>query len=159
MRSFYSSIQDYIISACTIVTAGLLLWGARDIPPPFFDPLGSAAVPKACAYILITLALSVSIRNFFKNKSLSISHTEDGEFKHEPILAIAVVLLSAFYILSMGAGWLGFSLGTTLYIAITGSILAKGNKRVMVISLLLGLLFGFGGQHLFTEFFYIDLPQ
>ncbi|MDA0348418.1 MAG: tripartite tricarboxylate transporter TctB family protein [Verrucomicrobia bacterium] len=159
MRSLYSSIQDYVISVFTIVLAGLVLWAAQDIPPPFFDPLGSAAVPKACAYLLIILALAISVRNFFRNKASANSSTEDEGFKREPILGIAVVALSVLYILSMGAGWVGFRWGTILYIAITGSLLAKGNKRVMLISLAFGLLFGFGGQHLFTDFFYIDLPQ
>lgn len=159
MRSLYSSIQDYVVSSFTIVLAGLVLWGARDIPPPFFDPLGSAAVPKACAYLLILLALGISVRNYFRNKSSTTSSTDKLNYKREPILAILVVVLSVLYTLSMGAGWLGFRWGTVIYITITGSMLAKGDKRVMLISLALGLLFGIGGQHLFTEIFYIDLPQ
>jgi hypothetical protein len=29
----------------------------------------------------------------------------------------------------------------------------------MIISAVIGFVFGFGGQYLFTEVFYIDLPQ
>ena len=158
MSQRYTSIQDYIISAFTIMLAALVLWGARAIPPPFFDPLGSAAVPKACAYILIAIALGISIRRYFENKSSPGSDGEDEGFKREPMRALGVVGLSVLYTLAMGAGWLGFRWGTICYITLTGALLAKGNKKVMAISLALGLLFGIGGQYLFTNVFYIDLP-
>ena len=158
MRQLYNSIQDYAISACTIVLAGLVLWGARDIPPPFFDPLGSAAVPKAVAYVLIALALGISLRRFFQNKNSPGAGVTDEGYELESLRAMGVVGLSILYTLGMGTGILGFRWGTILYITLTGALLAKGNKNVMLISLALGLLFGFGGSHLFTHFFYIDLP-
>ena len=58
----------------------------------------------------------------------------------------------------MGAGWIGFKWGTVLYVFATGSALAKGNIKVMAISLVIGLIFGIGGYWLFTNLFYIDLP-
>ena len=158
MRQFYSSIQDYVISACTIALAGLVLWGARDIPPPFFDPLGSAAVPKATAYILIALALGIAIRQLIQNKRSPGAETKDEGFQLEPLRAMGVVALSILYTLGMGTGVLGFKWGTILYISLTGILLSKGNKAVMIVGLVLGLLFGFGGSYLFTEYFYIDLP-
>ncbi|QXD23505.1 tripartite tricarboxylate transporter TctB family protein [Opitutia bacterium ISCC 51] len=158
MRQLYHSVQDYIISAFTIVLAGLVLWGARDIPPPFFDPLGSAAVPKAVAYILIALAAGIAIRRFFQNKTSPGAGVADEGYQLEPLRAIGVVGLSILYTLGMGTGFLGFRWGTILYITITGALLAKGNKPAMMISLALGLLFGLGGSYLFSEIFYIDLP-
>lgn len=158
MKTLYQSVQDYVISVCTIALAGLMLWGARDIPPPFFDPLGSAAVPKACAYVLIVLALGISLRRFFENHAPVVDEDEEA-YRHEPLLALAVVGLSVLYTLAMGAGWIGFKWGTVLYIFATGSALAKGNIKVMAISLVIGLTFGIGGYWLFTNLYYIDLPQ
>ena len=158
MNTTYESIQDYVVSCLTVVLAGLVLWGAQSIPPPFFDPLGSAAVPKACAYILIALALIISIRRFIENKVELTTGSKETGYKKELWLALGVVSLSILYTLAMGAGWIGFRWGTIVYIFATGSILAKGSFRIIVISLALGLLFGFGGQYLFTNFFYIDLP-
>lgn len=158
MRTAYHAVQDYVISVSTIALAGLVLWGAKDIPPPFFDPLGSAAVPKAVAYVLILLALGIGIRRYFQNKSFERERSAEEGFKPEPILAVAVVGSSILYTLAMGAGWIGFRWGTIIYVFATGSILAKGNYRIMVTSLILGLLFGIGGQYLFTKIFYIDLP-
>ena len=158
MNRSYDSIQDYVISAFTVALAGLILWAAREIPPPFFDPLGSAAVPKACAYILIILALAISIRRFFENKAAMETAEDEEAYHKEPLLALSVVGLSVLYTFSMGADWIGFRWGTVIYIFATGAILAKRNMRVMGISLALGLLFGIGGHFLFTNFFYIDLP-
>jgi putative tricarboxylic transport membrane protein len=158
MNTSYESIQDYVVSCFTIILAGLVLWGAKDIPPPFFDPLGSAAVPKVCAYILITLAVIISLRRFFENKSGSTASSEEVGYRAEPWLAVAVVGLSILYTFAMGAGWIGFRWGTVLYVLATGSILAKGNHKIMAISLALGLMFGIGGHYLFSTIFYIDLP-
>ena len=158
MRALYRSIQDYVISACTLVLAGVIFWGAKDIPPPFFDPLGSAAVPKAVATLLIVIALGISTRRYFENLSGAGSASAEEGYKPEPILAVYVVGLSILYTSAMGAGWIGFRWGTVIYIAATGAILAKGNKNVMVLSAVLGLLLGIGGQLLFTNLFYIDLP-
>ena len=135
------------------------MWGARDIPPPFFDPLGSAAVPKAVAYVLIALALGISIRRFFQNKGSPGAELEELGYELESLRAIGVVSLSILYTLGMGTGVLGFRWGTILYISLTGILLAKGNKLAILISVILGLLFGFGGSYLFSVWLYIDLPQ
>ncbi|MCZ6673569.1 MAG: tripartite tricarboxylate transporter TctB family protein [Verrucomicrobia bacterium] len=158
MSTSQQPIQDYIISGCTIVLAGLVLWGAQDIPPPFFDPLGSAAVPKVCAYLLILIALGICIRRYFENRAGSNSNPEAEGYKSEPWLALAVVAMSILYTLAMGSGWIGFRWGTVIYIFVTGSILARKHYPVMGLSLALGLLIGIGGQYLFTQIFYIDLP-
>ncbi len=158
MSTSRSSHQDYFISGCTLVLAGLVLWAAQDIPPPFFDPLGSAAVPKTCAYSLIVLSLGMGLRRYFKNRASGRTVSRDVSYKTEPWLALSVVALSALYTLAMGSGWMGFRWGTVIYIFITGTMLAKKNYAVMSISLAWGLLLGIGGHFLFTNFFFIDLP-
>lgn len=158
MKIHYQSVQDYVISGCTIALAVIVLRAAQGIPPPFFDPLGSAAVPKASAYILILISLSISIRRYFANRNPISESTDDEGYRAEPWLALVVVGLSVLYTLAMGAGWIGFRWGTVLYVFATGSILAKGDKQVMAISLALGLLFGLGGYYLFSNFLIIDLP-
>ena len=76
-----------------------------------------------------------------------------------PLLAVAVVLTSALYVLSMQWELLSFRWATLVFIFLLASILSKFEKRVMIASAVIALVFGFGGQYLFTEVFYMDLPQ
>ncbi len=157
-RSKFSQI-DFSICAALFALGGLILWGAKDIPPPFFDPLGSAALPKVCAYLIIAFSLVIAARAFLRLKSETKVASSDDDFKPEPWLAVAVVLLASLYTLSMNLGWLGFRSGTVLFIFSLGAVLSRFDKTTMIVSGGLALLFGLGGQYIFTEFFYIDLPK
>ncbi len=45
-------IEDILVAIVLFALCGLIWWAAQDIAPPFFDPLGSAAVPKALAIVI-----------------------------------------------------------------------------------------------------------
>lgn len=149
---------DLSISSALIVLSAATLWGARDIPPPFFDPIGSAAFPKYAAYIIIALALGIGLRASFALKGQSDQPTERG-YREEPLLAGSVVLVSAVYVLSMQFGALSFRIATLVFIFLLSALLSKFDKRVLIVSAIIAFVFGFGGQYLFTEVFYMDLPQ
>ncbi len=157
-RSKFSHL-DFSICAALFALGGLILWGAKDIPPPFFDPLGSAALPKVCAYLIIAFSLVIATRAFLRLKSEVKLSSSESDYKIEPWLAVAVVGLASLYTLSMSLGWLGFRWATIAFIFSLGAVLSRFSKTQMIISLGLALLFGLGGQYIFTEFFYIDLPQ
>ena len=53
---------DLSISGALIALSLFVIWGTRDIPPPFFDPIGSAAFPKYSAYIILALAVAIGAR-------------------------------------------------------------------------------------------------
>ena len=131
--------------------------GVKDIPPPFFDPVGSAAFPKYSAYIVIALAIAIAIRAYSSLKNQPSK--KPREFRDEPLLALSVVLVPSFYILSMQSGLLSYRIATVVFIFLLSSLLARFEKRVMVSSAIIAIVFGFGGQYLFTEIFYMDLPQ
>tara|TARA_B100001123_G_C15176141_1_gene973413 strand:- start:424 stop:900 length:477 start_codon:yes stop_codon:yes gene_type:complete len=158
LKLSYQHIQDYVIGASTIVLAGLILWAVREIPPPFFDPLGSAAVPKTVAFILILLAARLTARRYFENKAEAEKAVHQEPYNLEPWLTTAVVVFSILYTLALGTGLLGFRWGTVVYVFLTGVVLAKKDRKVMGFSLGLALVIGIGGDYLFTNFFFIDLP-
>jgi putative tricarboxylic transport membrane protein len=148
---------DLSISGVLIALSVFVLWGVKEIPPPFFDPIGSAAFPKYTAYIIIALALGIALRASFALRNTVAPSKES--FREEPLLAVSVVVLSALYTLSMQLELLSFRWATIVFIFLLSTALSKFEKRVMIISAVIGFVFGFGGQYLFTEVFYIDLPQ
>tara|TARA_B100000900_G_scaffold388897_1_gene381328 strand:- start:1875 stop:2273 length:399 start_codon:yes stop_codon:yes gene_type:complete len=131
--------------------------GVKDIPPPFFDPIGSAAFPKYAAYLVIAFAIAIAIRAYRSLKTEKPK--EDPGFMSEPLLALSVVLIPSLYIVSMQIGLLSYRIATVIFILLLTSILARLDKRAMISSAIIALVFGFGGQYLFTEVFYMDLPQ
>ncbi|HCR29707.1 MAG TPA: hypothetical protein DIV79_06810 [Opitutae bacterium] len=149
--------QDIIISLSLIALAVVVLIAAKDIPPPFFDPIGSAAFPKYTAYLIIFLALVIGIRSILLSQLLA-RESKRG-FKLEPLLAAYTVGIPALYVLSMNLGWASFRSATTLFIFALAALLSRFDKRVLIVSAIIATVFGFGGQYLLTEVFYMDLPQ
>ncbi len=148
---------DLSICAALIAFSVFILWGVKDIPAPFFDPIGSAAFPKYTAYIIIALSLAVGLRAFFSLKSHEKPKPKD--YKDERLLAASVVIVPALYLISMQLGFLSYQIATAVFIFLLSAMLSKFEKRVMIASAVIALVFGFGGQYLFTEVFYMDLPQ
>lgn len=148
---------DLAVSGGLIALALLVLRGVKDIPPPFFDPVGSAAFPKYASYIVIALAVAIGIRAFTSLKDRKES--EPKGYVSEPLLALAVVAVPSLYVVSMQSGLLSYRIATVLFIFLLSSLLARFDKRVMIASSVIAVVFGFGGQYLFTEVFYMDLPQ
>ncbi len=152
-----SPILDLSICGVLVGLSVFIIWGTKDIPPPFFDPVGSAAFPKYAAYIIIALALAIGVRAIF---SIKTTHKETKKpYKEEPLLALYVVVVPSLYVLTMNLGWLSFRAATILFIILLSALLSKFDKRSMIVSAIVALVFGIGGQYLFTEVFYIDLPQ
>ena len=60
-RNYRIPYLDIIISFSLIGLATAVLLAAKKIPPPFFDPIGSAAFPKYTAYLIIFLALVIGL--------------------------------------------------------------------------------------------------
>ena len=148
---------DLAVCGGLIALAVFILMGVKDIPPPFFDPVGSAAFPKYAAYLVIAFAIAIATRAY---RSLNTEKPKEAQgFISEPLLALSVVLIPCLYIASMQSGLLSYRIATVIFIFLLSSILARLEKRVMFSSAIIALVFGFGGQYLFTEVFYMDLPQ
>jgi len=157
-RESDTPIADLGLSAAALAVAGLLFWGAREIPPPFFDPLGSAAVPQACATLLVAFAAIILVSALRRLRRAG-RIAQPPPFKPAPGLALATFGLSAAYTAVIGAQATSFQVATTLYVFLAGSLLGRFRRRVMLVTGPLALVLGVGGQYLFTRFFYIDLPQ
>jgi len=156
-RNYRIPYLDIVISLSLIALAIAVLIAAKDIPPPFFDPIGSAAFPKYTAYLIIFLALVIGIRSILLAQLLPRESKRD--FKLEPFLAAYTVVVPVLYVLSMNLGWASFRIATTLFIFALAALLSRFDRRVLIASALIAPVFGFGGQYLFTEVFYMDLPQ
>ena len=156
-RNYRIPYLDIAVSLSLVALAIAILIAAQDIPPPFFDPIGSAAFPKYTAYLIAVLALAIGARSFVRAKSQPAP--KEPAFKPEPLLAAYTVAIPVVYILCMQLGFTSFRIATPLFIFALSALLSRFDRRVLIVSGIIAPVFGFGGQYLFTEVFYMDLPQ
>ena len=86
--------------------AAVMLWQAQKIPPPFFDPLGSAAAPRAVAIILAVLAALILLRALAA-MPFGARAREEG-YRPRPDIAVGITLAAIGYVAAMDLDLLGF---------------------------------------------------
>jgi putative tricarboxylic transport membrane protein len=149
-------VEDIIAAVVMFALCGVIWWAAQDIAPPFFDPLGSAALPKALAVIISGLSSIILVRAVVSlGRQQPVTTTA---FRSRPGIAFGVLAISMLYAGLMDYGLLGFRWATVFFIFAAGSLLGRFDRRTMVISGVLAVLLGFGCAYLFRHVFYIDLP-
>ncbi|HMB48093.1 MAG TPA: tripartite tricarboxylate transporter TctB family protein [Afifellaceae bacterium] len=162
--------QDICLVAIVILIGGVLYYGALDIPPPRFDPLGSAAVPKTIAVSLAVLAVLLFIQNAAGWRGGVISAPRDmegadevaestGEYRADPAAALASIVIPVVYVLSIQYGLFDFAIGSTLFAFAYGLVFMPVLRRRMVWLLVpASIAIGVGLTLAYTQLFTIDLP-
>ena len=132
---------------------GLYLIGARSIPPPIYDALGSAALPVAAALVVAALALVGAVRD------ASRPAPADGEAALDRnALAAAFAALTVTYVAAMATRLLDYAAATAAFTFLAVLLLARGRRSALMPAAALAILLGYGGRALFTRFFYVALP-
>lgn len=147
---------DIALAAVLIALSGFVWWESRKIAPPFFDPLGSAALPRVVATLIAGMALVVLARAAIALRQGVRATAPD--YRRRADLAVGIVVLAVFYIGVMDAGVLGFPWATMAFIFVSGAVLGGFDRRIMAVSAVLAIVLGAGGAYLFRYVFYIDLP-
>ena len=147
----------WFVAGLGLVAGGVLLAGAGSIAPPIFDPLGSAAVPRAGAICLMIIGLLVPVQQWARERRLPAA----GDPARTPAGATRVATLGMFsamvsYLLAMGAG-LGFAPATVIF-TIVAIPLVAARWRLIPVAVAVALVLGFGSEWLFTRVFFVDLP-
>ena len=150
-------IEDILVAIVLFALCGLIWWAAQDIAPPFFDPLGSAAVPKALAIVISGLSFVVLVRavQVLRRRQPAAA---TAPFRSRPGIAFAILALTLLYTGLMDFGVLGFRWATVGFIFAAGTLLGRFDRRTMKISAVLAVFLGFSCDYLFRHVFYIDLP-
>ena len=145
-------------AAFLVALSGLFLWGARSIKPAIYDNLGSAALPVTAALLVIGL-VGWSLWQAFQRRAEGPPVVVEAVASHDqPGLGLAFLALTLGFAALLGTGLLGFAWSGFLYLAASGLLLARKGGKTAVILLAIAACLGFGGQYLFTRFFYIALP-
>lgn len=165
-----SAKRDLYLIAILFLIGGVLYLGALDIPPPRFDPLGSAAVPKTIAICLIVLAVLLAIRNSVGMRGglidapPSMEGTDEvaqsiDEYRPDPRAALAGALIPAVYVLLVQYRVFDFAIGSSLFVFAYGFVFMPVLRRRLILLLVpVSIIIGVGLTLIYTQLFTIDLP-
>jgi len=153
-------LVDICFALAMLVFAGIVWWGTADLPPPRYEPIGSAALPRALALVMAVLSLVVLVRAYARQQARGESRptAASAAFRPRPLLAIAVFVVLVLYVLVMDQRLLGFIPASIIAFTVIGGLLAGFTVKrlpwltgfVVVLVTAIWLVF--------TRFFYIDLP-
>lgn len=162
--------RDLLLSLFVFLIGVVIYLGALDIPPPRFDPLGSAAVPKTIAVCLMVLAgllvlqNALGLRGGLISAPRSIEGTDEvaenvDEYRPDPLAAGAAFLLPVVYILLIQYGLFDFAIGSTLFVFAYGFVFMPVIRRNLILWLVpVSIVIGIGLTLIYTQLFTIDLP-
>ena len=176
-------LMIFIIGVCIAV-----LVESWDLPPGTFEPLGSAPIPQAIAFVIIGLCLVILVRAFITlARNNGVQKTEEeiileaeekaAGFRPRPWSAAAVLFFSGLYVTILYFGIMGFGIVTVLFlfgiilfllgmepVRAFGRLITTFDRahlaaaRPVIIAAVIALIMGFGCEFVFTEIFYVDLP-
>lgn len=175
-------VSDLLLAVAVLVGAGLLLVGASDLPPPRFEPMGSAALPRilACMLVLFALVLGArAIRRYFVGRSASLqteNRSGDADIRNSNVTAHspdtvstgnattgnairAAILFAGLvaYVFALDKLQWPFILATTVFVTFVGTLLSQLNYRSLIVFLIFGLALSISVHTVFTRFLYVDL--
>ena len=156
------AIGDLVLAALVVAGAVLLIVGAAELPPPRFEPLGSAALPRILGAILILLAAIVAVgglRRILAPTSAPEPGAEDadvGAAEGRPLNGALVLLALVTYVAALDLLQAPFVPATTAFLGAVGLVLG-GTFRAGAVYALLGLGFGAALSYVFSTFLYVTI--
>lgn len=156
--------RDLLLALAVTLLAVVVYWQASLLPPPFFDPVGSAAVPKLVAVVLVLLAVGVVVERLrakpgSAETGFAPEVVDDEPAAPAPWTALASIVLPVLYVSVMQAGWLAFAEASTLFVFALGALFSRFRPRLLLFLVPVAFLAGYGLDYIFTEILYVDLPQ
>ncbi|MBJ3774628.1 tripartite tricarboxylate transporter TctB family protein [Acuticoccus mangrovi] len=148
---------DLALAAAVILVAVVVWIATADLPPPRYEPVGSAALPRGISAIMALLGALLAARTLIGAEAPA---TAAGERVGMRAVVRLLVLcgLTLAYVAAMDGRLVGFRPATIAYLFLATLALAGITLRRVVTAFAFAALLAVGLHALFTHFFYIDLP-
>ena len=153
---------DLALAVTVWIFSAIVYWGASLLPPPIFDPVGSAAIPKLISVILAVLSALILCQRLMelrhRQPALAEQATDNADMPLRPGLALACIAIMAGYVAVMNFHLLGFREATVPFVVLLGGTLCRFRRSTVVVITISALAIAIGFSWLFSEILYIDLP-
>ncbi len=154
--------SDLGLALATVAGAALLVVGAAKLPPPRFEPMGSAALPRILGGLLILFAFIIAVnalRQILSQTPAPRKQSPPSATVAKPAFGRAALLLVilVLYVASLDLLRWPFVPVTTVFVALVGSLLSRPSLRSLFVFGLFGLCLAALVYAVFTRFLYVDL--
>ncbi len=147
---------DLLFAAGIAVAAVVVFIGTIGLPPPRYEPIGSAAIPRVMAAILLLLSALLIFDVLRRPANTDPQEAPRVATPLAPILSAAAIIA---YVAVMDSGLLGFQPATALLVFGLAFGLTGFRRRAALPAAVFAILLALGTFYVFTNFFYIDLPR
>jgi putative tricarboxylic transport membrane protein len=148
---------DLAFCLLIVVIATLLLVGAASLPAPKYDPLGSAAVPRTLAVLILLAAVPIAagavLRMVRDTESLPLPWSPAAALRGAAVFAALVV-----FILAMAWGWATFWVAGTVYVAVSAVLIGGFDWRRFAVSAVGAAILCSLLAVVFSRYFFVNLP-
>lgn len=159
------SRRDIALAVAILAFSALVYWQVLGLPPPRYEPMGSAALPKALSVIMAALAMLLLVRALWGRSSADAgdeaaaekSATAPAGVVKRPWLAFATFCATAAYVAALDAKLLNYPLATIVYLGGTSLLLTRGDWRQWRWIAAFAVGMALACYFVFTRIFYIDL--
>lgn len=149
------AVGDLALLAAVMIGVVVLFVGASTLPPPRFEPLGSAAMPRILGACLVILGLPVAfaaIRDLIKEDPGA-----EMQSLKLPFAGVSVFIALIIYVAALDFGQLPFVPVTTVFVAAVAMAIDRFSLRGLAIYGGLGLVLASALSYIFSNFLYVQL--
>lgn len=155
-----------IIALLAFAALGVLgMIEAGQIAGMSFDPLGSKAAPYAISALVVVLSAICAFR-LLTGRATGDTNPEsvsDAGPEFFPLSDLAEVVgvlgLTVLYVVGLFNLGIPFSIATVIFVSAVAVLISrKVTARGLALAGAVGAFVGFGGEYLFTQVFFVDLP-
>ena len=148
---------DLIVAALVAAAAAALFVGAAKLPAPRWEPLGSAAAPRALGALLALFALLLAagaVRGLLQRAEVPAFAVENARLLRGGCILGAIIL----FVVAMDVARLPFVAVGPVFVVVISVLVGGLSWRVVGWSALWGVVLCGSVFLAFTRFFYINLP-
>lgn len=152
---------EITLAIIAIGFSALIYWGTIDLPPPRFEPLGSASVPRMLAgtmAILSAIWLALSVVKLRSAEPVEPQEGAEPETQKHPLLAVSILMITIVFVAIMDLGLLGFVAAGIPYVVLCGFLMTHRSLQALPWVVGYAVILILSVNYVFTEFFYINLP-
>ncbi len=150
---------DLALSGFVFAGAAILLIGAQSLPAPRFEPLGSAALPRILAGLMIFFAVIVggsALIRLRPSRTVGQTNSEPPDELY-PQRAVAIFVALVAFVSALDILEAPFVPTATAFVAFAGFALSGWRPKVALICGLVGLILAFAIDYVLATFLYITL--
>ena len=158
MRNQVNPKTEIILCISLILFSILVYYFALELPDPEYEPLGSAALPKALSVIMSLLSLIAIFRAVPRIKTYKNKDEIDTKVISRPKLSIIIFIITLIFIGILDFNILGFLPSGIVYMTLIGFLMTHRDLKKLPYVFGFSIILTVSSFYIFTKFFYIDLP-